>query len=353
MWKHRLKLALRDLYARTLYHTGLHRVVDRLMPPRLTILAGHCVTHASNAHLPPDMVVAPERMREMLTWFSRRYRLVTVSEGWERVRTGKVRGGSLALSMDDGYKDNALAMQPLLAEQRWPATVYVETDVLDERRVNWSHKYFWCVAQRSEEAFARAYAEGCREPEVRASLESALEDGSRLGYRVKRVLKYDADPADRARVTDDIFRAWGGQESALCESLFMTWDDVAALAAAGLEIGAHTRSHPVLSRLGADEQRAEIGGSAESIERTLGRRPRSFAYPFGRRWDVDPHSSVAAGEARFETAVSSHSGTNEAGADVHALKRVCIDNDFRMHLLATEVCGGFELLRRLGLDWSE
>lgn len=353
MWKHRLKHSLRDLYARVLFHTGLHRVVDRLVPPRLTILAGHCVTDEANGHLPRDMVVAPERLREMLRWFAARYRLTTVSEGWHRVHTGKTRGGSLALSMDDGYKDNVSAMLPLLTELRAPATVYVETDVLDERRVNWSHKYFWCTAERGEEAFARAYLERCREEEVRGRLEEALAEGERLGYRVKRVLKYDASPGDRARVVDEIFQGWGGSESELCEGLFMTWDDVAELASAGVEIGAHTRSHPVLSRLGSDEQRAEIGGSAEAIEHHLGHRPRSFAYPFGRRWDVDHHSADAARDAGFDTAVSSHSGANEATAERHSLKRVCIDNEFRMHLLVAEVCGGFALLRRLGLDWSE
>ena len=41
--KHRLKMWLREAWARLLYHTGLHALVNRVMPVRLTILAGHCV----------------------------------------------------------------------------------------------------------------------------------------------------------------------------------------------------------------------------------------------------------------------------------------------------------------------
>lgn len=353
MWKHRLKLFLRESYARLLYHTGLHRVVDRLAAPRLVILAGHCVEDPANEHLPRDMVVPPERMRAMLAWFGERYRLCTVSEGWDEVRSGGARGGLLALTMDDGYRDNATTLLPLLKQTGAPATVYVETEVLDERRLNWSHKYFWCTAERGEEAFVRALCERCEEAPVRTALEAALSNGERLGYRVKRVLKYDADPDARDRAVDEVFRAFGGDEASLCERLFMSWDDVRALAEGGVEVGAHTRRHPVLGRLDDAAQRDEIGGSADALERALGARPRSFAYPFGRRWDVNEASAREAEAAGFETAVTSHSGTNERGAGPYDLQRVCIDGSFRMHLLVAELCGGFALLRRLGLDWSE
>ena len=57
--KHKLKNLVREVYARLLFHTGLHALVDRLMPRRLTILCGHCVEprrgFEGSAHLPADM----------------------------------------------------------------------------------------------------------------------------------------------------------------------------------------------------------------------------------------------------------------------------------------------------------
>jgi peptidoglycan/xylan/chitin deacetylase (PgdA/CDA1 family) len=59
----------------------------------------------------------------------------------------------------------------------------------------------------------------------------------------------------------------------------MTVDELRELAAAGFEIGAHTVSHPDLSRLGFDECLREMRESRDELERTLGIEVRTFAYP--------------------------------------------------------------------------
>jgi peptidoglycan/xylan/chitin deacetylase (PgdA/CDA1 family) len=53
------------------------------------------------------------------------------------------------------------------------------------------------------------------------------------------------------------------------------------LAEAGITIGAHTRTHPILSLLSEEEARREIQESKVEIERALGRAVWAFAYPFG------------------------------------------------------------------------
>ena len=46
-------------------------------------------------------------------------------------------------------------------------------------------------------------------------------------------------------------------------------------------------------------------------------------------------------------------GTNDARTDPYQLKRLMIDETSQLHLLAAEACGGFDLLRRIGIDLSE
>ena len=84
--KHRLKLAARELVARLLFHTGLHALVNRLAPRRLVILAGHCVAPQQGSwpggeHLPADMKTSAGKLRVLLTWFGRRYPVVSIGEG--------------------------------------------------------------------------------------------------------------------------------------------------------------------------------------------------------------------------------------------------------------------------------
>jgi len=78
-----------------------------------------------------------------------------------------------------------------------------------------------------------------------------------------------------------------------------------------------------------------------------------FAYPFGRRWDFDEASVAAVRAAGFDWAVTTHAGTNDADTDPWRLRRLMIDADVKPHLLVAEACGGFDLLRRAGLDLSE
>jgi peptidoglycan/xylan/chitin deacetylase (PgdA/CDA1 family) len=80
--------------------------------------------------------------------------------------------------------------------------------------------------------------------------------------------------------------AWsGGRGGAVPELPLLDWDALRRLAAAGVEIGSHTRRHPRLSRLDAAASEDEVAGAAERIAGEIGRRPAGFAYPYG---DVGP-----------------------------------------------------------------
>lgn len=350
--KHRLKALLRELYARLLFHTGLHALVSRCMPRRLTILAGHCVDDPEvNADLSPDMRISREKLAHVLAWLGRHHQICSVGDGLERLRAGSGRS-LVALSMDDGYRDNARVLLPLLQELRVPATLYLETRPLDERRVNWTHKYFWLLERLGEQDLVVEYVRLSSQEALNIRLHQIAAEGERVPYLLKRALKYDADPAQRDVVLDRLFAEHGGDERALCDRLYLTWDQARTLAQQGLELGAHTVTHPVLATLDPARQEVEIAGSRGSLERGLGAPPRSFAYPFGRPWDQNEDSRRLVREAGFSSAVTTRGGTNLVRTDPMALRRVMIDERAQLHLIAAEACGGFELLRRLGLDLS-
>jgi peptidoglycan/xylan/chitin deacetylase (PgdA/CDA1 family) len=347
--KHKLKVLARRAYARLLFHSGLHALVDRVMPRRLTILAGHCVTAECNTTLAKDMKIGAEKLARILRWLGRHYELTTVGDGFSRLRRPGGRS-MVALSMDDGYRDNKSHLLPLLRDAASPATIYLESRPLDERRVNWSHKYFFVLDRIGPDEFVRRFA--ARSGDARTNdLLGALP--RKRSYDIKRVLKYDAAAAERNRVVDALFAEVGGDERALCEELYLTWDDARELVAAGIELGGHTVSHEILSRLDRRAAEREVSGSRSALKRALAVESASFAYPFGRRWDYNTDAKEAVRAAGFASAVTTHAGTNVASSDPYELKRIMIDEDAELFLIATEACGGFELLRKVGVDLSE
>jgi peptidoglycan/xylan/chitin deacetylase (PgdA/CDA1 family) len=80
----------------------------------------------------------------------------------------------------------------------------------------------------------------------------------------------------------------------------MDWDALGRLMEQGLEIGAHTRRHPRLDMLGTAALEDEILGGAAELAQRIGRRPRAFAYPYGR---TSP-AAVALVRHRFGRAVT-------------------------------------------------
>ena len=75
---------------------------------------------------------------------------------------------------------------------------------------------------------------------------------------------------------------WPGAADARVPVLpLLDWDELGRLAERGVTIGAHSRTHPRLGGLSADQVVDEVVGSADDIEAHLGVRPHAFAYPYG------------------------------------------------------------------------
>jgi GT2 family glycosyltransferase/peptidoglycan/xylan/chitin deacetylase (PgdA/CDA1 family) len=91
------------------------------------------------------------------------------------------------------------------------------------------------------------------------------------------------------------------------------------LAAAGIEIGSHSVSHPQLTGIGDEEVVAELRDSAAQIEAAGLPRPRAFAYPHGE-WDH--RGTAAAIAAGYAAAFTIDHGQVRSGCNRYALPRV-------------------------------
>ncbi|MEM8710111.1 MAG: polysaccharide deacetylase family protein [Planctomycetota bacterium] len=358
--KHRLKGVARGTFSRVVWYTGLHRLFDRVCERRLLILYGHCVDQpATNGSLDADMKISGERLERILRALGRRYDLVAVGEGAERLETDPMTDPSsraassslVALSMDDGYRDNLHDLVPLLERVGGRSTVFLEGGAVAERRLPWLHALGWLQRRLGPEALAERLAAAL--PDQR----SDLLDQPGSANRQKRILKYDAPRVERDAVLRDLVASEGGDPGRIVDELYLSAGEARELGvASAIEIGGHTVNHPVLSRLSKDEQREEIQGGRDAIDRVLGEDAPSqavFAYPYGRRWDFDQTSPLLVQEAGYSYAVTTHAGVNRRGTPPYLLRRWPIHDGTKLHEVATEACGAFEWLRGLGVNLVE
>ncbi|MGH9032915.1 MAG: polysaccharide deacetylase family protein, partial [Acidimicrobiia bacterium] len=125
---------------------------------------------------------------------------------------------------------------------------------------------------------------------------------------------------ERRKAVLDELSAWAGVDpEAPAASRSMSAGELARLAGQDLiEVGSHTRTHPALSDLPRDRQRAEIEGSKADLEELVGRTVLSFSYPHGRS-SADTTEIVR--ESGYECACTSRSDLLRQGSDLFDLPR--------------------------------
>ncbi|MCH8059093.1 MAG: glycosyltransferase [Proteobacteria bacterium] len=118
----------------------------------------------------------------------------------------------------------------------------------------------------------------------------------------------------------------------LCDRELLSWEQLNQLASAGVEIGAHTRTHPTLVESSKDQLSQEVHGAKEDIEKHLGRSPDTFAFPFGE-YNSEVLSMVS--ETGYEAACTVNPGMNTPDIEDMKLRRIEIfgtDSAWRFRL---------------------
>ncbi len=107
-----------------------------------------------------------------------------------------------------------------------------------------------------------------------------------------------------------------------------TLAELRELAAAGIEIGAHTRTHCDLGTTFDEAMlRDEAVAAADELAAALGRRIRYFAFPYGQYANLNDRAFTVAREAGYEAVCSAYGAYNFPGDDAFHLQRIHADDD--------------------------
>lgn len=239
------------------------------------------------------------------------FNVLPLSDAIERLKGGALPPRAACITFDDGYANNLTVAAPILAARRLPATVFVATRYLNGGRM-WNDTVIEIVRHAGEELDLSAFGLGVYELRDDAARRKAVD-------AVLHGLKY-LEPTERLRRVEEIAAA---KASALPNDLMLTDSQVRELHSGGIEIGAHTLTHPILTRVQDEDAREEIRRSKAELEDIIGERVKTFAYPNGR-----PHKDYAAQhvelvrEAGYCAACSTAWGRASSDSDLFQVPRV-------------------------------
>ena len=297
--------------------------------PSLRILTYHRVLDPGRADTrdPSTISATPDGFERQMRYVAKWYDVVSASDvldAW-RGRHALPRRPVL-ITFDDACRDFADVAWPILTRCALPATLFVPTAFPDQPQ-----RHFWW--HRLHGAFMSTRLAEVADPALGVLVMSTPE-ARRTGLRlVQRRLK--AMPHGEAMdAVERLCRRLG--EAHVPRNDVLTWRELRRLAAEGVTLGAHTRTHPALTRLSADQAREEIRGSRDDLERETGETPRMFAYPFG---DCDEATARLVREEGFELAVTCRDGHNRPSADPFRLCRTNISGRTTPLILAFRLTG--------------
>jgi peptidoglycan/xylan/chitin deacetylase (PgdA/CDA1 family) len=276
---------------------------------RLSILIFHRVLDRPDPLFPetPDATAFDALMAHV----RRRFNVVSLADGVSRLADGTLPARAMAVTFDDGYADNLAIAAPILRRHGVPATIFVATAFLDGGCM-WNDRVIEACRRTDRETL---------DLEAIGLGRHALADAPARRRAIDQLLaRLKYEPLDRREALSNAVARSAGVT--MPTDLMLTTAALREFAANGIDIGAHTRRHPILVECDDAEAWSEIDGSRRDLAQMLGAPPALFAYPNGApSTDYDARHVRMAREAGFAAAVSTAPGAATSRSDRFQLPR--------------------------------
>jgi peptidoglycan/xylan/chitin deacetylase (PgdA/CDA1 family) len=272
------------------------------------------IYHRVNDERDPIFPATPiQAFTRQMVHVSRHYRVLPLEEAVERLRRSDLPPRALVVTFDDGYRDNFLHAWPILKANGLSATFFVATGAIGTGVPLWHDRVFAAFRLTQETSLCWEWDNACVWP-----LTTIEQRSSALSQVLKSL--WAMSPSERDEAIASLFSQLkvAGWNS---EGLMMSWSDVRSMAQEGASFGAHTVTHPILSRMRHDEAVQEILQSKQILEAHLGTSVSAFAYPVGRVQDYTEKLRAGMSDLGFQCALTTVAGTNEVGQDPFSMKR--------------------------------
>ncbi|MCU6501598.1 polysaccharide deacetylase family protein [Rugamonas sp. A1-17] len=271
----------------------------------LSILVYHRVL-ARPDPLQPALPDARQFERHM-SLLKRCFHVLPLSCAIGRLRRGTLPARAACITFDDGYADNASCALPILQRLGLNATFFIASDYLDGGRM-WNDDVIAAV-RHARQPVLRLEVPGCDALQVHTlhqkqqAIETLLQALKYLPVQQRQALAGSLVPNRQ-------------------EELMMRSEDVRALLAAGMEIGAHTASHPILAMQSDVDAYADMRRGKTALEDLTQAPVQLFAYPNGKPGvDFDQRHADMARLLGFRAAVTTAPGAAHAASDPLQLPR--------------------------------
>jgi peptidoglycan/xylan/chitin deacetylase (PgdA/CDA1 family) len=319
--------ALLQRASRTPLFTEAIRLLERIPEPpgRLRVLTYHRVDRPEERpFLNPGLISAsPEEFERQILLLASDYHPVSIEAVLQAFRSAApLPRRAVLVTFDDAYLDFAEHAWPILRAHAVPAVLFVPTAYPGiQGAAFWADRLYHALRSTHLD---RVHGLDLRTPAQRQHAYCTLK--SRL-----KLLAHSKSQELFRRLLEEL-------GSPQMPSSILDWDALRRLAAQGLSLAPHTRTHALLSRVTTEAALEEAVESRRDLEREIGRVPPVFAYPSG-----EYTAAVAAGldACGFELAFTTAPGINAiSSADPMRIRRFNVGRRTTVSILRARLLAG-------------
>jgi peptidoglycan/xylan/chitin deacetylase (PgdA/CDA1 family) len=292
---------------RLISHSGLLSFIETQETRRenlLRILVYHRIGSLGedNGLMDPSLLSAtPDQFEQQMKFLREHYRLLSILDLLQAIEAKEsLPPKSVMVTFDDGYLNFFETAWPILQRFEVPTLVFLATGFLfPENQIFWWDRLYQGI-----------YKTSCTRlilpPIGSISLENKDQRWDAFIKLKNKISCMSFQPA--MQLVDQIMETL--EVAPDSKGLLMNWSDVRLLNEQGCYLAAHTRNHPILTRITRDEAHQEIMYGQQDILKELGTACPVFAYPSGHQRDINNAILPILQELGFKLALTSIPGIN-------------------------------------------
>ena len=321
--------------------SGILRIWIYLNRNKINILMLHGVmdTDIDSSWNPLWNRVSRAKIDRCLGMLSRYYKFISFDDAVDMLSgKKKMEQYCIAVTFDDGYRNNIRHALPILAKHGITATIFVSTGYISDRKPYSVDRLDYAlqntnVNNRTIEVGNKSIVISASSREDLAKSYHELRVLFREQYNNEILCKQQLDELtsklenECGKALSDIFETddWSG---------LLTWDEIRETNHAGVVYGSHTVDHYRLAQLSTEEIHHQLARSKSILENELSEQCKHICYPVG---SFNTETMRLSKDCGYESGVTTEPGLNKPGDNLFSLKRISFpskgsDDESILHL---------------------
>jgi peptidoglycan/xylan/chitin deacetylase (PgdA/CDA1 family) len=258
--------------------------------------------------------ISTDYFEKQITYLVKNYHVISMDELIDRVQKKKRIRRCVAITFDDGFKDNYKNAYPILRKHFIPATIFLTTGYIENQHAPWFIKLRYMFMKT-------------KKTDLKLSINKEMvlpmrtkEEKFAASERIMIYLKDSPNPK-RLEMLDKLCMELGIDDFNEIDDLMLSWDEIREMSKNGISFGAHTVNHPVLTKIPLNLVEEEIQQSKQTIEKIIDKPITGFAYPFGQAAQYSSDIFKILQRLNFKFAITTEMGANSYHTQRFALKR--------------------------------